>query len=125
MSGGIAEMLKELADRYPKPAELPPVHTVAPFPKCSNCHDFDVVNEGDWCQQCTKEKEQGYEILSMLGRLANGAEFQKGVLFHAVKFGSFKAMCGAKPGRRSVGWTFDPQSHGREVTCPRCVKKIK
>ena len=119
------DFFKELADRYPAPAPEDPEHTVTPFPKCSSCHEFPVSDYGLECEQCRREKAHGYEALQLLGRLANGFQSDMGKLFHAVPFGSQKAMCGAHPsGRHSVGWTFDPQGHGKQVTCPRCLARI-
>lgn len=56
----------------------------------------------------------------MAGQCTSGAERDGGKLFHAVARN--KALCGAKPGRRSVGWS----AHlGEKVTCPRCLKKME
>jgi transposase len=59
----------------------------------------------------------------MLGRLSQ-REGDRGVVYHAAKdfYGSSKepALCGVKPGRRSVGWS----TAGRNVTCPRCLKRM-
>ena len=30
-------------------------------------------------------------------------------------------LCGAKPGRRSAGWSSYP---GEQVTCPKCLRKL-
>lgn len=85
-----------------------------------------------------------YRMGRLLGRLANGFESDKGTLTHAVVIRSVKprpcpwndwgrdaskmaecvkadiGLCGARPGRRSVGWAFDVS----EVTCPRCLKRL-
>jgi len=68
-----------------------------------------------------------YEPRYMLGRLANGAERDCGRLWHAVPQNSNRAACGAKPGRRSVGWgPFDLSDipAGQPITCPRCIASM-
>jgi hypothetical protein len=64
-----------------------------------------------------------YEVLRKIGRCANGAERDKGHIYHAVRKGGWTALCGAEPGRTSAGWSHwnDPE---QAVTCPRCKKKI-
>lgn len=65
---------------------------------------------------------------SLSGRCANERELGRGVLVHAVDGvlrtdqGSLhgRALCGAKPGPRSVGWT----TGFTEVTCPTCLRKM-
>lgn len=62
----------------------------------------------------------------LTGRLATGAQLGHGHLWHAVdtdrEFPNFAtAVCGAKPGRRSNGWS---DALGTAVTCPRCIKKL-
>lgn len=65
----------------------------------------------------------------MLGRLTDGAQADHGSRVHACLEGTCaaychgKALCGAAPGRRSVGWSA-PET-GRAVDCPRCVAKLK
>jgi hypothetical protein len=115
------EMLKQIADRTPQPEPVT-LYTVTPFPMCKKCRNFDVANDGDICEQCTREQAQGYEVMAMLGRLADGFQSDHGTRYHAVKFGSQRAMCGAQPGKRSVGWS---EYHGKDVTCPRCIKKVQ
>lgn len=65
----------------------------------------------------------------LAGRCADGRERGQGVRVHAVS-GTFRddyqelhgaALCGQKPGRRSVGWTVMPA--GTEVNCPRCCSR--
>lgn len=60
----------------------------------------------------------------MLGRLSNGAERDKGRVVHGVDdsmpdYGQGKALCGAEPGRRSVGWHLRSDL---SITCPRCLR---
>lgn len=74
------------------------------------------------------------EVLAakLAGRCANGLERGQGTKLHAIpsaqvrRHGGFveptgKALCGAAPGRRSVGWTAC-ESH--PVTCPRCQRAL-
>ncbi len=68
----------------------------------------------------------------LAGRCANGLERGQGTNLHAVpaaqvrhNFGLIeatgKALCGAQPGRRSVGWTT---CESQPVSCPRCQRAI-
>lgn len=74
------------------------------------------------------------EVLAakLAGRCANGLERGQGTNLHAIpcaqvrRHGGYveatgKALCGAAPGRRSVGWTAC-ESH--PVTCPRCQRAL-
>ena len=64
---------------------------------------------------------------SLAGRCANGYERDQGPRVHAVPFSEglarngyviTRALCGAKPGARSAGWSyFGP----RALTCVKCV----
>lgn len=61
----------------------------------------------------------------MLGRLASGAEADKGQVLHLVDRGTDRARCGARPGPRSVGWAEDTDNDQRIIGmrwCPRCRK---
>jgi hypothetical protein len=71
----------------------------------------------------------------LAGRCANGMERGQGVTYHAMPLDQVRgtiedpfreawgwALCGAKPGRRSVGWTV---CTGTKITCPRCLRKIE
>ena len=60
----------------------------------------------------------------LTGRCRNGAERDRGTVYHAVgevqrPFG--RALCGARPGLRSGGWS---DQAGECVTCPRCLRKL-
>jgi hypothetical protein len=57
----------------------------------------------------------------MLGRLRNGCERDSGTLYHVVKASTWRALCGAKPGDRSVGWS---PAQDRPANCPRCLKRF-
>jgi len=90
-----------------------------------------------------------YRIGALLGRLSNGSQSDHGTRYHAVvrrmvknpnagkvldngyvlpeKVERSVALCGARPGRRSVGWDFENFSThlGTEVTCPRCLERLR
>lgn len=64
---------------------------------------------------------------SLAGRCASGRERGQGMRVHAVPrsdelerndYCVTRALCGAKPGPRSAGWSYFGQ---RAVTCPRCA----
>jgi hypothetical protein len=61
----------------------------------------------------------------MLGQLSDGCQRDHGRLAHAVEaeegYSSTPALCGAAPGRRSVGWSPD----AARITCPRCLAKLR
>lgn len=67
---------------------------------------------------------------ALAGRCANGYERGQGVRVHAVPYSvelerngyvTERAACGAKPGRRSAGWS--PRL-ALAVTCPACLRKL-
>jgi len=60
--------------------------------------------------------------LRLAGRLANGAEFGTGRLFHAVPEDRNVALCGVQPGRLSAGWLENLE--GDATTCPKCIQHI-
>lgn len=61
-----------------------------------------------------------YRITYLTGRCADGAERDKGTLCHAV-VNEYRALCGAKPGRLSAGWS----PHASDtVTCEKCKRAI-
>lgn len=65
------------------------------------------------------------EARKLTGRCSSGAERGRGVKFHAVSTGSSPwatALCGARPGRLSAGWS---EHLGDAVTCPRCTRKLE
>lgn len=67
--------------------------------------------------------ESAYRISRMSGR-CNEGERDGGKRYHAVPLNGnchAKAICGAQPGRRSVGWS---EHVGVAVTCPSCLRKL-
>ena len=59
------------------------------------------------------------------GRLANGAERGQGRIIHGLLNGSWKALCGTEPGRRSGGWLpFDEPLPAGSINCQKCLKKM-
>jgi len=71
-------------------------------------------------------------VAKLAGRCANGLERGQGTNLHAIPYtqvrrnGGYveatgKALCGAAPGRRSVGWTA---CESLPVTCPRCQRAL-
>jgi len=91
------------------------------LPVCQKCYVVIVKTDGDLCPICANENRLGYEIVQLTGRCATGEERGRGVLYHAVLPNGRAALCRAKPGIRSAGWS---SHHGEEVTCPRCLKII-
>ena len=63
-------------------------------------------------------------LVRMLGRCANGKEADSGLLVHVKVDGSYKAVCGKGPGRRSSGWTEQelPLPIWAKM-CPKCALK--
>lgn len=67
-------------------------------------------------------------IASLAGRCTSGQELGQGTRNHAVNgvlneaWGELHgiALCGAKPGVRSVGWSLRDEE---DVSCPKCIKK--
>jgi hypothetical protein len=68
-----------------------------------------------------------YRAVRLTGRCANGAERDGGTKYHALAEREHVALCGAKPGRRSVGWSdyADSVRDVSKTTCPRCIAKFK
>lgn len=96
---------------------------------CAVCRDARVQAQGDTCPQCQADKLRGYSVRSLGGRCANGAEADHGTRFHALPVAGSEygdrtdaAVCGARPGRRSIGWTR--WGSDQAVTCPKCIKKV-
>ena len=61
----------------------------------------------------------------LIGRATSGSQRGGGTLYHATESGPYglgRALCGAKPGRRSAGWSNLP---GTDVTCTRCLSKLR
>lgn len=86
---------------------------------CPECRWHLDYHDGH-CENCGWNDAQQIRIAMLAGRCANGAERDHGTKWHAVPSLSNQAVCGAEPGRRSVGWGSWHAS--RAVTCPRCLK---
>ena len=120
----IEEYLRRIAQDV---GDSTPGDDTPPPPACSRCHVTGrILNEKGICETCARTLERGYEISQLAGRCANGAERDHGVLFHARLlredgYPEGKALCGAKPGKRSIGWSYHP---GDEVTCERCLARL-
>lgn len=116
----IMDVLRDLANRIPEPdgpiKEIPETHY------CPDCRLVVVEQDGQICQECQTDRERGYRITRLTGRCANGAERDGGTRYHAIPLGKYKALCGAEPGRRSVGWSV---YRGNKVTCPRCLRILQ
>lgn len=97
-------------------------HIKAARAACPRCLVNDKEDCRFYCAACNRDINRGYEALQLAGRCATGEERGKGSLYHMVTIGSHVAACGAKPGRRSAGWSSYPAA---EVTCPRCLKKMR
>ena len=70
------------------------------------------------------------ELVSVvkMGRLCSEKQGGHGVVRHAMEKENYclgtknKALCGTKPGKRSVGFASDKSI--KEITCNSCKKKI-
>lgn len=58
--------------------------------------------------------------MHLTGQCRSGAD-STGTRVHAVPVNSSTALCGRTYGRRSAGWSGHLD---REVTCPRCLRKM-
>jgi hypothetical protein len=63
-----------------------------------------------------------FAFLRLAGRCSDGFERGRGMKFHAVPQNQYRALCGARPGRLSAGWSDDA---GERATCPRCLRKLE
>lgn len=117
------EFFKKYVEEHPAPEIITdPKPEKSQTQYCTRCREILSNGEGDPCLRCKREIENGYGAFQMLGRLRNGAARDHGILTHAVKNGEWRAVCGAQPGRRSVGWV---RSYNDEtITCPRCLKRL-
>lgn len=78
-----------------------------------------------------KNNLENYCAATKSGRCTCGHERGQGSVLHAVPRGTIltttqsdaKALCGAKPGARSAGWSSTPRPID-QVTCPRCLNAI-
>ncbi len=82
-----------------------------------------------WNDANAEPKLPDYKAVRMLGRLRDGCERDGGVRYHALDLNrkGGRALCGARPGQRSVGWADHPDAMREvsETTCPRCLSKFK
>lgn len=78
-----------------------------------------VIGLSTISQVLNKEILLDYRPCAKLGRLANGGQLDHGQIVHAVN--KFGALCGTKPGRKSIGWSEPDYDH---VTCPACLERI-
>lgn len=87
--------------------------------------DARFTDVGDLIVQLTV-KFTKFEPRQMTGKCANGAERDRGKLYHAVQAtgGPFaKSVCGSVPGHRyGSGWSA---TIGEAVTCVRCIAKLE
>ena len=68
-----------------------------------------------------------YVAMKLAGRCADGCERGQGVRYHALPAGTpdfthGPALCGAKAGRRNVGFTA---KEGTTINCPRCLSRMQ
>ena len=68
------------------------------------------------------------QVAAKMGTLSNGAQRNHGLVLHLVPgsvqhYGRGAALCGTKPGRRSIGWATDYE--GQAPTCKRCIAKAE
>ena len=63
--------------------------------------------------------EEKLKTARLAGRCADGAERDGGTQVHLIADSQQTALCGAKPGRLSAGWSY-ADAH---ATCPRCVAR--
>lgn len=70
-----------------------------------------------------------WRTADMMGTLRTGRQGDQGRRLHAVPEGNAgtwgaadQALCGAKPGPRSIGWG---DVRAEPVDCPRCVAKLR
>lgn len=63
-----------------------------------------------------------FDTVKLAGRCANGAERDRGSVWHALQKGAAYALCGKTYGRHSGGWSYAENSEG--ITCPHCIKKL-
>jgi hypothetical protein len=65
---------------------------------------------------------ENFDIMYLAGRCVDGAERDGGTRFHVVNLTTAKALCGARPGKRSAGW-FGAWIRPPQITCPKCFQK--
>lgn len=125
----LQQFILQVAGETPQPADADVEDAV--IATCNMCGELEIgeVFVDGLCSNCYATKARGYKISQMAGSCRNGAERDHGRLFHARLYTedegvSYKALCGAKPGKHSVGWS-DWHPEGQQVTCPRCLKRLE
>jgi hypothetical protein len=93
--------------------------------RCERCHTFFRDADKRLCVFCQREKDEGYKLRRKLGRLANGAEADSGQLLHILPTEEYeRPLCGAKPGKRSIGWALAYDREKQKI-CARCAERYK
>lgn len=78
----------------------------------------------------TAQNTPAYLPATLAGRCANGYERDQGRRTHAVPYSEtlagngyaiHAAVCGAKPGARSAGWSLRADL---QPNCPRCLARL-
>ena len=120
----LGQIIEKIVEETGSPDSSPPVPSPNPVVvSCRDCFATEGLNDAGLCPRCQAEHDRGYRVQSLGGRCRNGAERDHGRLFHAVPIGSYQALCGAEPGRTSVGWS--DWGRDRDVTCSRCKSRLK
>lgn len=90
---------------------------------CPLCRD---PSNGQYCPDCQKTIERGYQISMLSGRCRAGSDYS-GSVWHARLLDentvNYTATCGREPQGLSGGWSYW-YPDDRQVTCSRCLKKM-
>jgi uncharacterized paraquat-inducible protein A len=119
----LADIIEKIVEGGDGPDPGPPTSPSSLVVMCRDCTETEDLNDAGLCPRCQAEHNQGYRVQSLGGRCRNGAERDHGRLFHAVPIESYQALCGAEPGRTSVGWS--DWGRWEEVTCSCCQKRLQ
>lgn len=83
------------------------------------------------------ETKEIYTPVQKAGRSYNGFHKDRGTVVHLIVgdepngYWDGKSLCGVEPGLRSTGWSkairfvSREEQHPSEVTCQKCLNKIK
>ncbi|WP_339064790.1 hypothetical protein [Teredinibacter turnerae] len=101
-----------------------------PTPPANNAILIAVLDteDGPYAWFATPEPQK-FISATKTGRCANGSQLDHGTVRHALPAESYfwgcksVALCGTKPGRRSVGFVSDKGK--TTITCARCAAKLK